>query len=218
MRTSGAILIWGLIIFIVLSFKAGEDVSQPKTQRDIVVVQNTQVKEIGIDFCSGYMGENKTYMGVERITNQTSPQWEYLTSLDCIYVYTDAYGKERLAVKEGYNGFIVDNTKEYIGVAMGSYFGKIGTKYNITLYDEVSKIEKIIKVVKVEEKANRDTCQYQICGGANDVIEFVIDENHSFMKKNIGENGLIFNGNFNNCDFFNGNVVKIEKVEVGVNE
>ncbi len=68
MRTSGAILIWALIIFIVLSFKVGEDIDSGVVEDIVVAKERTiQTEEIGIDFCNGYMGKNKTYMGVGRI-------------------------------------------------------------------------------------------------------------------------------------------------------
>lgn len=150
--------------------------------------------------------QNKTYMSIGTITNQTSPQWQYLTQQECISTYVDKNGIERMKVNND-TGFVMID--EYYGVAMGSYFDgdSIGTKYLITLDTNIQ-----FKVVKVELKADKDTCNKQFVASSNDVIEFVIDLNQPYMQNNIGTNGLVFNGNFNNCELFKGNIIKIDKI------
>lgn len=200
-----------LIIILLCAIKAeGENTIYqnlyPRGRQEISLSNKIITKEIVLPYENYF--KNKTYMSVSKITDKTSPQWELLTSLDCITIKD---GKLRVN-NEDFNGFIYDNSKQYIGVAMGSFFGEIGDKFIITLYDEERQQEKEIKVFKVERKADKDTCQYNIVAGSNDIIEFVIDETRDFMKENIAENGYIFSGNFNNYEPFRGEIIKIEKV------
>ena len=121
------------------------------------------------------------------ITDKSSNQYKYINE------------SGRIEIK---NGYLMEN--EYIGVALGSYFGEIGSKYVFTL-----DTGKELKVVKVEEKADEPTingCQHK---WDSSVIEFVIDS--SYFKKS--SNGYVFNGNFNNVEEFKGKIIKIEKVE-----
>lgn len=158
------------------------------------VVKTTENGEINVDIiktnvknipvCSN--SQTKTYMDYKMITNKSSKQWQYI----------NASGKIKIE-----NGYLMEG--EYIGVALGSYFGEIGTKYIFTL-----DTGKQIKVVKIEEKADAHTkngCQQKWDGS---VIEFVIDSN-AFKKS---ANGYVYNGNFNNIEQFNGHIEKIEMV------
>lgn len=133
----------------------------------------------------------KTYMDYRKITDETSPQWEY--------IYSDA-----ITVDE--KGFLVTEDN-FVGVALGSYFGPIGEKYQITLDSGI-----VLNVVKVEEKADMHTCEHNVMAGCNDVIEFVIDTQAEYMQNNVWDNGYIWQGNFNNCPDFTGDIQKIEKV------
>lgn len=142
----------------------------------------TNIKNIPV--CSN--SQTKTYMDYKMITNKSSKQWQYI----------NASGKIKIE-----NGYLMEG--EYIGVALGSYFGDIGTKYIFTL-----DTGKQIKVVKIEEKADSHTkngCQQKWDGS---VIEFVIDSK-AFEKSAIG---YVYNGNFNNIKQFNGHIEKIEMV------
>lgn len=104
------------------------------------VVKTTENGEINVDIiktnvknipvCSN--SQTKTYMDYKMITNKSSKQWQYI----------NASGKIKIE-----NGYLMEG--EYIGVALGSYFGEIGTKYIFTL-----DTGKQIKVVKIEEKAD----------------------------------------------------------------
>ena len=125
-------------------------------------------------------------MDYKMITDKSSKQWQYI----------NASGRIKIE-----NGYLMEG--EYIGVALGSYFGGIGTKYIFTL-----DTGKQMKVVKIEEKADAHTkngCQQKWDGS---VIEFVIDSN-AFEKS---ANGYVYNGNFNNIEQFNGHIEKIEMV------
>ena len=134
---------------------------------------------------------NKTYMDYHFITCKSSPQYKY--------IYSDA-----ITVDD--KGFLVTEDG-YIGVALGTYFGPVGTKYIFTLDTGIE-----LKLVKVEVKSDKHTCENNYKAGSNDVIEFVIDTKTQYMQDNIWSNGLIFQGNFNNCEDFKGNIIKIEEV------
>lgn len=162
-----------------------------QTQKHVKTAENdeinvdiikTNVKNIPV--CS--KSQTKTYMDYKMITDKTSKQWQYI----------NASGRIKIE-----NGYLMEG--EYIGVALGSYFWEIGTKYIFTL-----DTGKQIKVVKIEEKADAHTnngCQQKWDGS---VIEFVIDSN-AFEKS---ANGYVYNGNFNNNEQFNGHIEKIEMV------
>lgn len=142
------------------------------------------VNVVDIPVCSN--SQTKTYMDYKMITDKSSKQWQYI----------NASGRIKIE-----NGYLMED--EYIGVALGSYFGEIGTKYIFTL-----DTGKQIKVVKIEEKADAHTnngCQQKWDGS---VIEFVIDSN-AFEKSS---NGYVYNGNFNNIEQFKGHIEKIEMV------
>lgn len=134
----------------------------------------------------------KSYMDYTMITDKTSKQWKYI--------------QESGHVKIDKKGFLICDD-EYIGVALGSWFGKIGTKYIFTLENG-----KQIKVCKVESKADIDTCADNYLADGGHIIEFVIDTNTKWMQNHIWDNGYIFNGNFNNYKKFKGEIVKVEKV------
>ena len=134
---------------------------------------------------------NKTYMDYRKITNKNSNQWKY--------IHSDA-----ISIDD--KGFLVTEDG-YIGVALGSYFGPVGSKYIFEL-----DTGKEIKVVKVECKSDRHTCENNYKASCGDVIEFVIDTKAAYMQENIWGNGLIFQGNFNNCENFKGNIIGIKEV------
>jgi hypothetical protein len=181
-------------------------------EKKVIVYQNRiidkqQTKNIKIPY-KDINFSAKPYMDISKITCKTSVQWNFLTQQDCIYTYINTKGDERMGVK-GNDGFIIIDG--YYGVAMGTYFGTIGTKYNITLDSG-----KTIKVIKVENKDNKDTCENQFMSYANDIIEFVIDKRDKFMQDNLvmcsNDKKYIFSGNFNNYENFKGDIVKIEEV------
>ena len=139
-----------------------------------------------------YQTAAKTYMDYRAITNTDSPQWALIYS-DEITVCDD--------------GFLRDS-EGYIGVAMGSYFGDIGSRYICYLENG-----KEIPVIKVEAKSDRHAID-GFCGYQNyDILEFVIDCSADWMQDNYYENGYIFGGNFDNCDMFSGTIISIDKVE-----
>lgn len=102
----------------------------------------------------------KTYMDYRMITSKTSKQYQLIHNSGQISVQNDG-----LLVSE--DGFI--------GVALGSYWGEVGTKYKFILSSGQE-----LKVIKVDEKDDRDT--YYGCVHKDDtsVIEFVI-QSDSFL-------------------------------------
>lgn len=128
----------------------------------------------------------KTYMDYKAITMVGSKQYQYI--------------QNNMTIS---NGLLYDG--DYIGVALGSWWGDIGSKWTIELDTGI-----ILKVVKVDEKADAHT--YNGCQHRNDtsVIEFVIDSN-TIPNDWWGANGLVFNGNFNNNEMFNGNILRISR-------
>lgn len=142
------------------------------------------INKMEIKVCSN--SSVKTYMDYKKITNKSSKQWQFIHNSGQINIV---------------NGYLMSG--EYIGVALGSYFGEIGSRFIFTLEDG-----KEIKVIKVEEKADAHTingCQQK---WDNSVIEFVIDSDY-FPKAN---NGYVYSGNFNNLEQFKGKIIKIEKI------
>lgn len=139
-----------------------------------------------------YQTSAKTYMDYRCITNTNSPQYQYIYNSGEITVCEDGF----LRTDDG-----------YIGVAMGYYFGDIGSKYILHL-----DTGKTIPVVKIEAKASQHSIQGFVGCVAYDIVEFVIDTKAQWMKENTWGNGYIFSGNFNNYDLFNGTIVDIDKI------
>ena len=128
----------------------------------------------------------KSYMERSAITDETSEQHAFI--------------EENM---EAINGHWVDK-EGYIGVALGSWFGEIGTRWIFELDSGIK-----LYTVKIEHKADIHTingCQHIVDGS---VIEFVIDsETNPYW---IGSNGYIANGNFNNLEHFKGNIISVRK-------
>jgi hypothetical protein len=101
------------------------------------------------------------------------------------------------------NGLLYDKDN-FIGVALGSYFGIIGNRFIFTLSTGIE-----LRVVKVEEKSDAHTYGGCVQRWDRSVLEFVIDSDTSTFW--IGTNGYVANGNFNNLSQFNGTIIKIMK-------
>ena len=131
----------------------------------------------------------KTYMDYRKITKTDSAQYKLIHS-DSIMVDD--------------RGFLITEDG-YIGVALGTYFGPIGSKFIFTFEDGHQ-----LKLIKVEVKSDAHTCSHNILDGSGAAIEFVIDSKTAWMRAHRGANGLIFNGNFN--AYFNGKIKTVHKV------
>ena len=134
-----------------------------------------------------YYSSVKSYMDYKAITNKSSEQYKYI--------------KAYMTVNE--KGLLVDEDG-YIGIALGSYFGDIGSKYQITFSTGLS-----INVVKIEAKADIHTnngCEQMY---DKSVIEFVVDVDKAGEYYGVSSNGYILSGNFNNHRDFYGTIQKI---------
>lgn len=129
----------------------------------------------------------KTYMDYRAITDKSSNQYRYIQAHMTV----------------GADGFLYDEDGS-IGVALGSHFGPIGSKWEIVLDTGIT-----FKAVKIDEKADRHVyngCQHKQDGS---VIEFVIDS-RKFEK---ASNGYVWQGNFNNNPDFKGKISAMYKVD-----
>ncbi|MDL2276589.1 hypothetical protein LJC02_02930 [Breznakia sp. OttesenSCG-928-G09] len=133
-----------------------------------------------------YYSDWKPLEDYRDITDSTSPQYQFM--------YTN--GSNQFVIQDGL--LIFDN--EYIGVALGSRYGAIGTKYKIT-----TDTGKEFKVVKIDEKSDEHTSNgCQDSSGA--IIEFVVDTETM-------SNEVMFHGTYNADEQFNGVIIKMEKIK-----
>lgn len=155
------------------------------TQNETMSVYELK-KEVRINVCS--KGINKTYMNYKKITDKSSQQYQFI--------------KNNMTVDE--KGYLKDE-KGYIGVALGTYFGEIGTRYIFKLSSGIE-----LKIIKVEVKDDAHTnngCEQK---WDKSVIEFVIDTEIAEKYYGLEDNGYINNGNFNNI--FKGEIVEITRI------
>ncbi len=133
----------------------------------------------------------KSYMDYRMITLTTSKQYQYINNYMNV---TD-------------EGLLIDEDG-FIGVALGSYYGEIGSRYYFTLDDG-----KVLPLIKIEAKANVDTDELGCAHNSDSsVIEFVIDYDKARSYFGTISNSYILNGNFNNYEVFRGKIKKVEKV------
>ena len=188
-RLVGLLRVLTLILCFIILFSGHEvdyALTVPLHNSVEIQKQEEKVKEIPLKQNSS----SKTYMSVYSITDSTSTQYDYIwNSGHC---------------KFDSKGFIIcDN--EYIGVAMGTFFGPVGTKYILTLSSGAT-----LRVCKVEHKSDLHTDEDNYLAQHGHLIEFVINPNTEWMQTRPSTNGYIFNGNFNN--YFEGSVVRIQEV------
>lgn len=151
--------------------------------------EGSKKEEIKQDFPLCSTSESKTYMFYQDI-NEVSAQMDLIRS--------------RMTTRQ--DGLLMDEDG-FLGVALGSAFGSLGTRYVFTLDSGIE-----LSVIKIEEKADQHTfngCQHQIDGS---VIEFVLDETVAPSWFGVARNGYINSGNFNNHPDFQGSIIRIQKV------
>lgn len=175
------LLLIGIVLIVLVGFDANNF-----TPDNLVDDYQKEYLSEEINSCSE--SAIKTYMDYRAITNTASTQYRFID--------------EHMNVDK--SGLLIDGDG-FIGVALGSYYGPIGSRYYFTLSSGA-----ILPLVKVEAKSDNHTV-----GGCNaqdgSVIEFVIDSDvaHNFFG---GNNGYVLNGNFNNYEAFNGEIIKVEAV------
>ena len=163
-------------------------VEEPVIKQSIVPTHTT-TKKTPLPVIANY--SQKTYMDWKKITNTQSAQYQFI--------------REHMTVDE--DGFLRDQDGN-IGVSLGSYFGDIGSVYEFVL-----DTGKTLKVVKIEAKADEHTVNGYYHKIDKSIIEFVVEPEAENLKQQIASNGYIWQGNFNNCPDFAGNIVSIYKVE-----
>lgn len=132
----------------------------------------------------------KSYMDGAKVTNKLSAQYLLLQTM-------------HINEKGNY-----ETDDGYIGVALGSYYGPIGTKYIVTL-----STGKVLKVIKADAKADEHV--YNGCNHKQDnsMMELIIDTaTAGSYYGTIG--GYVAGGNFNNVDDYNGAIVDMKKVTI----
>lgn len=150
------------------------------------------------DLCihEGTKGKNKTYMDYKKITSTSSAQYKYIHS-------HMADG----TLKVTNEGLLLTNDG-FIGVALGSHYGKIGDKFVFTLSTGVQ-----LKVVKLDEKSDAHTdpmgC-YHVADKTYSTLEFVIDTETAKTAFGVKGNGYVAGGNFNNIEKFSGQIVAVQ--------
>ena len=129
----------------------------------------------------------KTYEPYYMITDPSSKQYAF---------------QQQSNVGVDSRGYLMEDGM-YYAVAMGTYFGPIGTKYIITL-----DTGKTIKVVKGDNKADCDTDSDNYAAKTGHILEFMINPHSSYMV----QNNIAYHGNLNRFSYLNGSIVKIQKV------
>lgn len=132
----------------------------------------------------------KTYMDYRAITMKNTAQYKIIHS-DVITIDDRGF----LMTEDG-----------FIGAALGTHFGPVGSKYIFNLDSGEQ-----LKIIKVEVKSDAHTCGHGILDGSGAAIEFVIDGKTEWMQDKVAPNGLIFGGNFNK--YFNGKIESVWRVK-----
>ena len=169
-------------IFVLCSgFTTGEDFSPE--------IIGYEYETEDVEVCSS--SDVKTYMSYKAITNKKSKQYKFIES--------------EMVVNED-SGMLLDE-HGFTGVALGSYFGDIGSRFVFTLSTGIE-----LKLVKVEAKADvhvNNGCEHK---KDKSVIEFVIDKDIAKGFNGETSNNYVLSGNFNNSESYEGEIEKIEKV------
>lgn len=193
-----------LIVFIVGSFNILELIKERQLYEnfesinEIAMSRNIAMTEFDTEIEMSIVAFNelkvlksssvKTYMDYTAITSKVSKQWDMIYNQKLFKITIDGY----LMTDDG-----------YYAVALGRYFGGLGSKYIMVLDTGIE-----IPVCKLDAKADIHTDSNNFYAtNAGDIIEFIIDGTKmDYAREN---NGYIYGGNFNKCELFNGNVVKI---------
>lgn len=128
-------------------------------------------------------------MPYQAITDKSSPQYKLIFESRLINVSEDGL----LYSEDG-----------YVGVALGSKYGNIGDKF-ILEFDN----ERELKVIKLDEKADKDTVDGCYHRSDNSVVEVLVDVDKASKSYPLAVNVW---GNFNYSDKFNGEITNVLKV------
>lgn len=208
------ILVCVIILLSVLCFTASFAFEQPNVSEGITmkeqnapISKKTEVQTIKIEAAEKIIQAKdlikKTPINVlEKFSQKTYMDWKKITDKDSIqYLFI----KENMTICD--DGFLRDKNGN-IGVALGSYFGKVGTVYEFVLDSGI-----VLNVVKIEIKADKHTVNGYHHKVDKSIIEFVVEPEAESLKNQLSPNGYIWQGDFNNCPAFNGRIVEIYKIE-----
>lgn len=136
----------------------------------------------------------KAYMDARKITNKASRQYKYISN----NAWVDNQGFLRADADKGI-------PQDYYLIALGSYYGTdIGTKYRIT-----TDIGKVFYGVLADCKSDvhtNSTNQYTTVGTPN-IVEFLVNTDRLNRR-------VKYHGSANAYEPLQGNIVKIERIEV----
>ena len=191
-----------IMIMLTMLFGGVSDEEPPPLEGDVIVVEEeTQANNTITTFDTIIEWQNpcainstKSYMDYRAVTQRSSKQYKYI----------DKYMSARGGLMYAPDGAI--------GVALGSWWGDIGSKWTIELTNG-----QVFDVVKIDEKS--DAHVVNGCYHKNDgsVIEMVVDS-ETTPSDHWGSNGLIWNGNFNNYDKFKGQIKRVGKKHITTKE
>jgi hypothetical protein len=151
------------------------------------VVVQPEVTNV-LPMCNGAWRDFKSYMGYKAITAHNSQQYKFISA------YMDVNSEDGL--------LRLKSDTRFIGVALGSYFGKIGSKLKFTLKDGV-----VFYAVKVEEKSDAHTINGCVTRADSSIIEFVVGRNFYQHYPHAASAGSL-----HVLPQFKGMVIKIEKL------
>lgn len=156
---------------------------EEQKKKEYVEWEKTHLKNISIPNNSSV----KSWMNGRLITAKNSKQYKLMHSKK---VYTNSEGHFAM----NYKG------KEYIGVALSSYWGNIGDKFKVTLSSG-----EVMYVFMLDQKKGHELID-GVAHPDGSVIEMVVDKQpaQSYYGK--------IPWNFNSVEKFNGKIVKFQKV------
>lgn len=128
-------------------------------------------------------------MSYQKITDKTSPQYQLIYESGQINVGEDG---------------LLYSADEYVGVALGSKYGKIGDKFIIEFDNK-----RELKVIKLDEKDDKDTVGGCYHRSDNSMVEVLVDVDKAAKTYPLAINVW---GDFNYSDKFNGEITNVLKV------
>lgn len=141
-----------------------------------------------LPLCDDVWRDFKSYMGYKAITSKSSQQYKFISQ------YMDTKSKDGL--------LHLKSDTRFIGVALGSYFGKVGSKLKFTLENGV-----VFYAVKVEEKSDAHTINGCVTKHDGSIVEFVVNRNFYSYYPNAASRGSL-----HVIPEFKGMITEIEKL------
>ncbi len=180
----------GLLIFLLILIAFITVLISPNVNLAKFRHYDKKFRSEAVTLCGTNSG--KTYEDYRMITDETSDQYKLI---------------QKTLKVDPKTGFLYDKDG-FLAAALGYQFGPIGTRYYFTLDTGI-----VLPLIKADEKAPKDAsdgCQVDINGT---VIEFMIDSDIALNYFGTITNGLVLDGNLNNSEYLQGEIVKIERVK-----